>query len=61
MASVNIPDCVLDRAHRVGQGKQSWNSRIDSRQMIVPFTSWKARTLIYRNRKSLINQRVYLI
>ena len=40
--NVNIPDDSFDRAHRIGKDKMT---------MIVKFTSFKHRTLLYRNRK----------
>ena len=40
--NVNIPDTAIDRAHRIGRGHQ----------MIVRFTSWRYRTLVYRARKT---------
>ena len=47
---VEIPDDVVDRAHRIGKvtnykGKQS-------RQMIVKLTTWRHRTMIFRARKN---------
>ena len=55
----NIPDCMFDRAHRVGKTKTDDQGNV-SQQMIVKMCSWKARTLIYRNRKVLKNHRCYL-
>ena len=47
---VEIPDDVVDRAHRIGKitnykGKQN-------RQMIVKLTTWRHRTIIFRARKN---------
>ncbi len=39
--NINVPDNVIDRAHRIG----------NRRQMIVRFTTWRHRTLVYRARK----------
>lgn len=39
--NVNVPDAVIDRAHRIG----------NRNQMIVRFTTWRHRTLVYRARK----------
>ena len=40
--NVNLPDTATDRAHRIGRGHQ----------MIVRFTSWRYRTLVYRARRT---------
>ena len=40
--NVNIPDESFERAHRIGKDKDS---------IIVKFTSFRYRTLLYRNRK----------
>ena len=55
---VDIPDVVIDRAHRIGnvtvvQG----NSYM---QMIVSFTTWRHRTLVYRARKKSKHHRIRL-
>ena len=39
--NVNVPDTVIDRAHRIG----------NRHQRIVRFTTWRHRTLVYRARK----------
>ena len=39
--NVNVPDVVIDRAHRIGK----------RHQIIVGFTTWRHRTLTYRARK----------
>ena len=39
--NVKVPDTVIDRAHRIG----------NRHQMIVRFTTWRHRTLVYRARK----------
>ena len=43
--NVNVPDTVIDRAHRIG------NRSGNRHQMIVRFTTWRHRTLAYRARK----------
>lgn len=43
-------DHVIDRAHRVGPKKDRNGNRVQ-RAMIVRFTSWRARTHVYTNRK----------
>ena len=44
-------DAVIDRAHRVGPKKDRTGNRVQ-RAMIVRFTSWRARTHVYTNRKT---------
>ena len=39
--NVNVPETVIDRAHMIG----------NRHQMIVRFTTWRHRTLVYRARK----------
>ena len=43
-------DFALDRAHRIGKQKRDENGISIDRPMIVRFTSWHARTVVYRNR-----------
>ena len=43
-------DAVIDRAHRVGPKRDRQGRRVQ-RAMIVRFTSWRARTHVYTNRK----------
>lgn len=57
--NVDIPEVHYDRAHRIGKGKTNEKGEVE-RQMIVKFISWSARTKIYKNRKSLVNHRIYL-
>ena len=47
---VTVADCEFDRAHRVGRKTDNQGTRVQSRHMIVRFTSWRARTLVYRHR-----------
>lgn len=54
-----IPECMFDRAHRVGKKKIDEEGNV-RQQMIVRMCSWKARTVIYQNRKVLKNHRCYL-
>ena len=42
----NIPDCVFDRAQRVGKGIVDENGKVTSKPMIMRFVSWRARTAI---------------
>ena len=58
-AGVVIPDVVLDRAHRVGRPKKDDDGSA-KQQIIVRFTTWQHRTLLYKGRKNLANAKVYL-
>ena len=52
-AKIEVPDNVLDRAHRIGP---SYTDRITSKKcksIIVRFTTFRHRTLFYRARKNL--------
>ena len=46
----------LDRAHRVGFSKDKDGNPVSDRQMIVKFTTFRARTLIYRSRPKYGNR-----
>lgn len=46
---VDIPDSVVDRAHRIGDVTEKDGKRV--RQIIVRFTTWRHRTLVYKARK----------
>ena len=52
-------DHAIDRAHRVGPKKDRRGNPIE-RAMIVRFTSWRARTLVYKNRKKNNDCRYYV-
>ena len=43
---LDIPDVVIDRAHRVGKGTKK-----DPAAIIVKFTTWRHRTMLYRSRE----------
>ena len=45
-----IPDTVVDRAHRIG--KVIKINGVHVRQMIVRFTIWRHRTIVYNARKN---------
>ena len=47
---VDINDCEFDRAHRVGYTKDREGNPVKDRQMIVKFATFRARTVVYRNR-----------
>ena len=50
-AEVEIPDAVLDRAHRISK---------ENNDVIVRLTAFRHRTLFYRNRKKLKHQSTHL-
>ena len=51
-----IPENVIDRAHRIGR-KISHNGEY-TQSIIVRFTTFRHRTLLYKNRKKLVNENV---
>ena len=55
---VNVPDWVIDRAHRIGKVKVNGGKR--SRQIIVRFTTWRHRTQVYRARKKSTKYKIRL-
>ena len=52
---VDLPDAVIDRAHRVGP--KSFKDGKAKQQVIVRLTTWRHRTEIYRARKKSSNFR----
>ena len=58
-AGVVIPDLFIDRAHRVGK-KNTLEDGTVQQQLIVRFTTWRHRTLLYRNRAKLQNAKIHL-
>ena len=48
---VEIPDAVLNRAHRISK---------ENNDVIVRFTTFRHRALFYRDRKKLKNQSIHL-
>ena len=50
----------IDRAHRVGAQMKDKNGKLLDRPMIVRFTSWQARTAVYRSRNKNGNVRFYI-
>ena len=49
---VILPDCEFDRAHRIGRVEND-GAQVKDKQMIVKFSTFRARTLVYRNRKKI--------
>ena len=58
-AGLSIPEDAIDRAHRIGKGRIVAGQR--QRQIIVKFTSFKHRTMLYKARKAVSPRvRIYL-
>ena len=55
---VDVPDVVIDRAHRIGRPRIVQGKRVH--QVIVRFTTWRHRTLVYRARKNCAKYKVKL-
>ena len=49
----DIPDAVIDRAHRIGKGYTDKKSNLSCKSIIVRFTTFRHRTMLYRNRNKL--------
>jgi len=47
---VDIPDCCIDRAHRTGKPYEK--DGVKYHAMIVRFTTWRHRSLVYKSRKN---------
>ena len=52
-AKVDIPDAVVDRAHRIGPSYKDKISNKNCKGVIVRFTTFRHRTMFYRARKNL--------
>ena len=52
---LDIPGACIDRAHRIGKKTPG---RV--RPIIVRFTTWRHRTMVYRKRKDCVNCRITL-
>ena len=48
---VDIPDSVIDRAHRIGKVREDTETGKKHRSIIVRFTTWRHKTAVYRARK----------
>ena len=55
-ANVNIPDLVVDRAHRIGPVYTDRVSKNKCKSIIVRFTTFRHRTMFYRARRNLKNR-----
>lgn len=52
-ADIQIPDNVIDRAHRIGKEHTDRQSNKTCKSIIMRFTTFRHRTLVYRSRKNL--------
>ena len=57
-SEADVPDHVIDRAHRVGRSVIHNGER--KQQVIVKFTTWHHRSNFYKNRKKLSSAKVYI-
>ena len=48
--SCDIPDVVVDRAHRIGKGYNDKKTNVYCKSIIVRFTTFRYRTVFYRSR-----------
>lgn len=55
---VNIPETAFDRAHRIGNIHQDSTSGKKYKPIIVKFTTWRQRTMVFRARKKTRKVRV---
>ena len=55
-----IPDVVIDRAHRIGKGYKDKTRNVHCKSITVWFSTFRHRTLFYRNRNNLKNAKVRL-
>ena len=55
---VEVPDTIIDRAHRIGKPRIVKGRKVH--QVIVRFTTWRHRTLVYRARKKCPNYKIKL-
>ena len=49
----DIPDLVIDRALRIGKEYRDKRSNLSSKRIIVRFSTFRHRTIFYRNRNKL--------
>ena len=60
LAEVNIPDMVVDRAHRIGCIYKDRTSNKNCKGIIVRFATFRHRTMLYRARSKLKEVKVRL-
>ena len=54
----DIPDVVIDRAHSIGKEYRDKRSNVSCKSIIVRFTTFRHRTIFYRNRNKLKKAKV---
>ena len=54
-AGVEIPDTVIDRAHRIGKEYTDPKTQTKCKSVIMKFTTFCHRTIVYRSKKKLKN------
>ena len=52
---LDIPDTVIDRAHRIGPEFYDYKTKKKGKVIIVRFTTFRHRILVYRERKKIRN------
>ena len=52
-AGVEIPNEVVDRSHRTGPSYTDKDSNIECKSVIVRFTTFRHRTMVYRAKKKM--------
>ena len=52
-AGVDIPNEVVDRARRIGPSYIDKNSNVECKSVIVRFTTFRHRTMVYRVEKKM--------
>eukprot|EP00112_Aurelia_sp_Birch-Aquarium-sp1_P026707 Seg966.2 transcript_id=Seg966.2/GoldUCD/mRNA.D3Y31 product="hypothetical protein" protein_id=Seg966.2/GoldUCD/D3Y31 len=57
---LDIPEVVIDRAHRIGHFKEIPESGKKFRSIVVRFTTWRHRTAVYSARKKTDKFRISL-
>ena len=55
-----IPDVVIDRPHQFGRGYKDKTRNVPCKSIIVRFSTFRQRTLFYRNRNKLKNAKIGL-
>ena len=54
-AGVNIPDTVIDRAHRIGKTYTDNQTKKSCKSIIACFTTFPHRTMVYHAKKNMNN------
>ena len=53
--SCDIPDVVIDSAHRIGKGYNDKKTNVHYKSIIVRFTTFRHRTMFYQSGANLKN------